>query len=496
VHGPKGIGVLVVRKNAAYHPIFVGGGQEQGRRAGTEPLPALAGLAEVLGLLVAARAGSSPKHRETDEFATAEQLKTRNGLLRQALAEALPGFSSNARAEACIPTTIAFSVHGMSSAEIWLLLESSGVFVSSGSACQSSKPGYSHVLEAMGCEHWRLASATRLSFGLGTPEGDVLRGCELVRSAGAALRSSYASCGRLMRVSNGVSSALFLVDTITESFVFIGSSAAFSMRVEEFSASRKGALRLDLGRSKGVTGGSEQTLGEQYHFGDLPLEQLGSSASRNTCGTTPLSHPNDWVVDAVQAGVLRVRRGDLSGAPDLFVFASTEVVATALELGLTNQEVALGFVCQDQKPHPAAGMPFVMKGQKAHFAEDLGIDSLVDPSMSLADVRRFDLPVRWIDVRECYERGPLSPFAAATDLLGHEVGARHSFEHVPLSGFTEFLLHEMHLSNPKETVFVFLCRSGLRAARAARLMRLLGWSRSWSLCGGAAAVQMSAKKSV
>lgn len=179
LYAPKGIGLLYVRDGAPITPLMAGGGQEGALRSGTENMPGIAALGAVLKLL------------ETgDLFKSPSELAACRDRLSVALRDAFPQIVFNADPALCLPTTLNFSVPGVSSKVLLDLFDAADIRVSGGSACGASKARPSYVLEAMGVDAWRCASAVRLSFGPATPSGLIDEACERIRACGAALRDS------------------------------------------------------------------------------------------------------------------------------------------------------------------------------------------------------------------------------------------------------------------------------------------------------------------
>lgn len=179
LYAPKGIGLLYVRDGAPVTPLMAGGGQESALRSGTENLPGIAALGAVLRLL---EAGCM--------FKPSDELGVFRDRLSAALSEAFPQIVFNADPAWCLPTTLNFSVPGISAKVLLDLFDAADLRVSGGSACGASKAMPSHVLQAMGVEPWRYASAVRLSFGPATMSSLIDEACERIRACGAALRDS------------------------------------------------------------------------------------------------------------------------------------------------------------------------------------------------------------------------------------------------------------------------------------------------------------------
>ena len=158
--GPKGAGALMpLRERLAVEtPLLRGGGQERGRRAGTENVAAIAGFG------AAARAVASGLEAEAARLAA----------LRDACERALPAEAVVFGAEAPrLPNTLAFAISKISAATLLMRLDLEGVAVSSGSACSSGKVAQSHVLAAMGVASELAAGAIRVSLGWASGEDDV-----------------------------------------------------------------------------------------------------------------------------------------------------------------------------------------------------------------------------------------------------------------------------------------------------------------------------------
>ena len=183
LHAPKGIGLLYVREGAPLFPIIAGGGQEQGYRSGTENLPGVAAFGAIFELL------SNP-HQNV--FKDHDTLLKYRSILVKALEKAFPNIVFNTPFEISVPSTINFSVPGLSSKELINLFDAASVRVSSGSAC-SSKVSRSIVLDAMGLEQWRSESAIRISFSPTNSLEEIEVAAEQIENSAQALRKSCLS---------------------------------------------------------------------------------------------------------------------------------------------------------------------------------------------------------------------------------------------------------------------------------------------------------------
>lgn len=183
LYAPKGIGFLYATARAPLTPLIVGGGQEGGLRSGTENLPGVAAFGAVLALLNKSRTKTSTLRSHTELVDFRDQIVA-------ALRHAFPKVEFNTPFEISVPTTVNFSVPGISSRELMNLFDSAGLRLSAGSACNSTSVNPSHVLDAMKLPEWRSTSALRLSFGPATTQDEIERGCQLIRESAMALQTS------------------------------------------------------------------------------------------------------------------------------------------------------------------------------------------------------------------------------------------------------------------------------------------------------------------
>lgn len=151
-HGPKGAGVLFIRSPLILDPILFGGAHENERRAGTENLPAIIGLAAAAESFL--RSPVFPPERMTE-------LTTRLRLL----AESIPGVTIRGSQANKLPNTLALSVSGCDSIVLMAGLDMAGICASSGSACSAGSLEPSHVLLALGVCPAEANSLVRFSLG-------------------------------------------------------------------------------------------------------------------------------------------------------------------------------------------------------------------------------------------------------------------------------------------------------------------------------------------
>jgi cysteine desulfurase len=178
--GPKGVGVLFVRRGVAIDPILHGGGQEFGRRSGTENVLGIAGAARALELAVFERAEASARVAE---------LRDR---LEAGIRSSVPAVQVNGAAPR-LPNILNLSFAGLESEALLIALDLAGVAVSAGSACTSGTLEPSHVLAAMGVEPPWNAGAIRFSLGTRTSGADIDRVLTLLPSLVTGLRGPVAT---------------------------------------------------------------------------------------------------------------------------------------------------------------------------------------------------------------------------------------------------------------------------------------------------------------
>ncbi len=149
-HGPKGVGALYARSGLPVEPLIEGGAQERGRRAGTENLPAIVGMAAAL---------KEATGRLAEDAAKVSALRDRliDGLSR------IPHGALNGDPVRRLPGNVSFCFEGVEGESLLLLLDAKGICASSGSACTSGSLDPSHVLLAIGRPHEVAHGSLRLS---------------------------------------------------------------------------------------------------------------------------------------------------------------------------------------------------------------------------------------------------------------------------------------------------------------------------------------------
>ena len=174
-HGPKGIGVLYARKGILLTPLIEGGAQERGKRAGTENVPAIMGMAAALD--------EACEHLDEN----AAKLTALRDKLIAGLSE-IPHSILNGDAVHRLPGNVNFCFEGIEGESLLLLLDDKGICASSGSACTSGSLDPSHVLLAIGRVHDIAHGSLRLTLSKETTAEDVAYTIQAVKEVVAYLR--------------------------------------------------------------------------------------------------------------------------------------------------------------------------------------------------------------------------------------------------------------------------------------------------------------------
>ena len=459
LYAPKGIGMLYVRAGAPFTPLMMGGGQETGQRSGTENMAGIAALGAVLQAL-----GDGNTFRSAAELAA---FRTR---LAASLESALPGIVFNMPFALALPTTLNFSVPGLSSKELLDLFDAAGVRVSSGSACSASKALPSYVLEAMRVPAWRASSAIRLSFGPLSDEATILAACERIELCGEALRASCLlppALAPLAAMRDGVTelsvdgrSTWLLTDAASASCVVIDPAAALVPRIAAF-------IRCQDYSVKAIV----QTAFTQ----DGAADRLALLAALD------IAQPDAFDAQgrlAFGAGLRRVAIGAsavyLLGQEFAFIGALAPLTTIAALGDALSDDTVLcasrddGSVCNTVRAAQQS-----LAATTAPQLDAAGLDAFL----------RTHPDAIVVDVREAYEHA-----ACATRVFdGCQV---HS---VPLSRLAGEVAG--WLRAPQRPL-VFVCRSGNRSARAAACLHRLGHQAAWQLNGGLAMAALAHRPSL
>ncbi len=431
LYAPKGIGMLYVREGAPYTPLVMGGGQEAGLRSGTENMAGIAALGAVLAAL-----------EEGGTFRTAAELQGFRDKLAASLRAAFPGIVFNAPFEKALPTTLNFSVPGLSSKELLDVFDAADVRVSAGSACSASKAAPSYVLDAMGLPAWRSSSAVRMSFGPLASEETINEACARIERCGRALRDAGlldtpAAGGSVpqgvLQLSLAGNHTWLLLDAPSRQCIVIDHQPELGERIDSLLRSHGYQLLARLSTRDGASWPSDTA---SLAFGAKSLRRVALDASR-------------------QAYLL------CSGERVEYAFAGTAALPE-----LDGKVPADALVCAGREEVNACCTSLRAEAQGGVSGADVNLDSI-----ALARLLEAHPQAVLVDVREAYEQAACVPAGRAA-------------QSVPLSRLAAFV--PGWLNAAEQPPLVFFCRSGNRSAKAAQCLRRLGYRNAFSLGGGIA----------
>jgi len=190
-YGPKGVGALWVRKGVRIMPLLDGGVQEGGRRAGTENVPAIAGLGKAAELAAA------------NMTARIEQLTPLRDRLLTELPEKVDHVVVTGHSQNRLPGNASFCVEFIEGEAMLMLLDSQGVAVTSGSACTSRALKASHVLIAMGISHELAQGSLLFSLGIDNTNKDIDYVLEVLPPIVDRLRQMSPLYAKFIKTSKG-----------------------------------------------------------------------------------------------------------------------------------------------------------------------------------------------------------------------------------------------------------------------------------------------------
>lgn len=172
-HGPKGVGALYLREGLRFKPFFQGGGQELGRRSGTENTAGIVGMgAAAAWIMRASKEGLSEMRDSFEQF-----------VLRE-----ISGVTINGDVSRRLPNTSHLSFENCDASGLLILLDEAGMACSAGSACMTGKQKPSHVQLAMGIPEGQAKSSLRVSFSLLNTMEDATRAAAILKKAVDKLR--------------------------------------------------------------------------------------------------------------------------------------------------------------------------------------------------------------------------------------------------------------------------------------------------------------------
>lgn len=177
-YGPKGVGALFIRKGVVLENLVHGGGQEKGRRAGTENVPLIVGMGKAAELAMA------------EMESEGQRLSALRDRLIAGLREAIPYARLNGpEGMGRLPNNVNMSFVGVEGETLLLDLDLAGIAASTGSACASASLDPSHVLMAMGLSHEEAHGSVRLTLGMTSTEEEVDRVVEALTEIVARRRA-------------------------------------------------------------------------------------------------------------------------------------------------------------------------------------------------------------------------------------------------------------------------------------------------------------------
>lgn len=428
LYAPKGIGMLYVREGAPYTPLVMGGGQEAGLRSGTENMAGIAALGAVLAALEEGGTFRSP----TELYGFREKLAA-------SLRSAFPGIVFNAPFDKALPTTLNFSVPGLSSKELLDVFDAANVRVSAGSACSAAKAAPSYVLDAMGLPAWRSSSAVRMSFG-------PLVSAEIIDEACARIER----CGQALRAGGLLDAPGTAVDA-PEGVLQLSLAGNHTW------------LLLDASSRQCIVIDHQDELGERI---DSLLHSHGYQVAARVSTRDGLDVDN-----SIAFGTHTLRRVALGANQQAYLLCSGDKVDYAFT-GLAPLATLAGtipddtLVCAGREELNACCTSLRAEEKSNAVSADLNLDSL-----ALARLLEAHPQAVLVDVREVYEQAACIP--------GDRVA-----QSVPLSRLAAFV--PRWLDAAEQPPLVFFCRSGNRSAKAAQCLRRLGYRNAYSLSGGIA----------
>jgi cysteine desulfurase len=181
LHCPKGVGALYVKRHTRFNPYLFGGGQENGKRAGTENVASIVGLGKAAELA-----------RENMEHENTFVRRLRDDF-ENAVLEKISGSFVNGDRVTRLPNTTSIAFDSIESEGALMLLDKHGVCCSAGSACTTGSLHPSHVLKAMGFDNERARSSLRFSFSRFNTTRDVENTLEILPKAIEKLRQMRAA---------------------------------------------------------------------------------------------------------------------------------------------------------------------------------------------------------------------------------------------------------------------------------------------------------------
>ena len=474
LYAPKGVGMLYVRAGAPFTPLMMGGGQEGGLRSGTENMAGIAALNVVLGAL-----------EDGATFRTHAELAGFRARLADSLRAALPGVVFNNAFDKALPTTLNFSVPGLSSKELMDVFDAADVRVSSGSACSAAKAAPSYVLDAMHLPLWRSAGAIRMSFGPLADEATIAAACARIERCGAALRASClipserASAPQDGVLQLGVDGACswLVMDSASRSCVVIDPLPELLGRIEALVRCQDYQVRAILATGPDAPRAElAAVLGRRFD------RHAGGDQHGWPSGAQLVALETGAPADSLALGrhlLVCVRHGEGAAAQRSYLLgASAQMPAAAVRFAFcqrSDQPGLAALVAPDTLlcPSREADNQFCTSLRALSGAEGAAADGGLQLDAAALDTFLQAHPdALLVDVREPYE------FAAAA----HGPAGRAALS-VPLSKLAS---QAGDWLRGERKPLVFFCRSGNRSVKAVQCLRRLGYHQAYNLSGGLA----------
>lgn len=175
-YGPKGVGALYLRAGTPWWPLLTGGGQERNRRAGTENVPGIVGMAAALALACEERESAAPRLEALRDF------------LLDEVPRRISGARINGDRQRRLPNNANFSIDGVHGESLLMGLDLAGIMASSGSACTSGSLEPSHVLQAIGLPRDAAQASLRLTLGKDNSLEELVRTVDVLERLVTRLR--------------------------------------------------------------------------------------------------------------------------------------------------------------------------------------------------------------------------------------------------------------------------------------------------------------------
>lgn len=496
IHAPKGVGVLYVKNDAPLSPFILGGGQERGIRAGTENLPGIAAIGTVINLLTQKKNGIFCK-----TINTKSELNEFRNILIDAIHRSFSMVIINTDLNASVPTTLNFSVFGITSSEMMSIMDAAGISVSGGSACNSSSKKFSHVLSAMELPEWQKANAIRLSFSFTTTKDEILTGAKKIIKIGSVLKTtnlisikntysylnkSFFKNKKLFEIINFKyenSYTWLLTDNFSNSCIIINPISQLAQKILNYIQCQNiNVIDVLMVNSK-----FESELDKEYFLKIIKISNKNDS--NNALVDKNIFYFSGWKIEQIknknhdfEEYCYIVYQNKLKNYP---IVAFVDSLCS----GDYFNKFKLNFSNDEDKKLSRKSNLFDNKTIICYFKDFNGSmmttwgaeeknDDFVKNDKYLIDYKNLKNDNYLIfDVRELYESIIYNYF--------NNYDFKNYCSNIPLSYFVnlvfDLIYNEKKLSTEK---IVFLCSTGKRSLIATNILRKIGFKNVWSVSGG------------